>query len=269
MDWVAICSLVFTIPGGIVSSIQIWQMKRRNVAGPTFFRRYPKSFVMAIVLMMIGIGTGSWLVLRSKPPRPLAIQQPAALPEVAQKPESSQQPAPPLKAKPKTSHRPGVPPTTPSVSQSGTGNNQTVIPGGVKQTSSGTNSPNVIGNNNSVSYNTPPPEVPNNSQLAYSANDIARRLRSLQDSINFYFMMKRRENGGAIPIDFYSAQWSRIEPIRTEAVALRGQILKRLPPQAENSTVNMVLVYDNTAGINPLYDVATYFEQLAQQLLLK
>jgi len=258
--------------------VQVGQMIREalgksgvGAAKPTLLRLYPKTFLALIVLMMIGIGIGSWLVFRSKPPRPLVIHQPAPPPtDDTQKPQSSQQSAPQPKAEPKLPHHhAAAKPATPSISQSGTGNSQTVVPGNTKQNSSGPNSPNVIGNNNSFTYSTPPPDVINNSQLAHSANGIASRLRKLQDSINWYMTMKRRENGGAIPVDFYKAQWSRIEPIRAEALELQKQILKRLPPQPENSMVSGVLVYDNPAGINPLYDVATYFDDLAQQLSLK
>jgi hypothetical protein len=128
---------------------------------------------------------------------------------------------------------------------------------------------NAIGGHRDTPLRTPAPDGPNNAQLADRANDIAARFRDLQDSINWYFMMKRRENGGAIPIDFYQAQWSRIRPISAEAVALERQIVPRLPQQPENSRVNSVLQYGDTAGINPLYDVASYFEDLARQLQLK
>ncbi len=117
------------------------------------------------------------------------------------------------------------------------------------------------------------PSVPNNAQLADSAKDIARRFRSLQDELNWHGKNEREAhaNGvnGPIPQGFYATQVQRIQPIRTEATALQRQILNRLPAQPENSTVNMVLRDGMISGFNPLYDVANYFDQLAQQLQLR
>jgi hypothetical protein len=117
------------------------------------------------------------------------------------------------------------------------------------------------------------PSGPNNAQLADSAKDIARRFRSLQEDLNWHDKNEREthSNGanGPIPPGFYNSQIQRIQPIRTEAIALQHQILNRLPQQPDNSAVDTVLGSGMISGINPLYDVANYFDQLAQQLLLK
>jgi len=114
---------------------------------------------------------------------------------------------------------------------------------------------------------------PNNAQLADSAKDIARRFRKLQEDLNWHDKNEREThaNGanGPIPPGFYNSQVQRIQPTRTEAIALQRQILNRLPPQPDNSAVDIVLGDGMISGINPLYDVANYFDQLAQQLLLK
>jgi len=112
-----------------------------------------------------------------------------------------------------------------------------------------------------------------NSQLADSAKDIARRFRELQDYYSWHENNERQvhANGinGPIPQSYYSANISRLQPIRTEAMALRRVILDRLPPQPKNNDVEGVLDDDSLAGANPLYGVADYFEGLAHQLSLK
>ncbi len=122
-------------------------------------------------------------------------------------------------------------------------------------------------------YTNPAPMGPNNVQLADSAKDIARRFRELQDYFNWHDNNERQAhaNGqlGPIPRSFYQGEMIRLQPIRTEAMALRRVILDRVPPQPTDDDCKTVLDYNSLAGVHPLYGCADYFEHLAQSLMLK
>ncbi len=110
---------------------------------------------------------------------------------------------------------------------------------------------------------------PNLAQLADSAKNLARRFRDLQQNFNNRDIGEREQHkSGVFPRDYYEAQKSDLQPIRLEAIALRLQILSRLPEQPVNRNVTMVLDDDMLSGPNPLDEVATYFDRLAQLLQL-
>lgn len=114
--------------------------------------------------------------------------------------------------------------------------------------------------------------VPNNAQLADSARDLARRFRDLQRLLNWNEASERDAHRnpatGPIPQSFYDHQVALLQPLSTQGVLSRRQILNRLPPQPADPTVDMVLNDVMFSGNNPLYVVADYFDQLAQLLVL-
>jgi hypothetical protein len=259
-----IAAAVMSAPGTIWNTWQIWSKAR---AKPDESRRkYPKLFWVFSVLMVVGFGLGLWFALRPKVSHPPVAQQAAAglLPNTAPKPEQQQQQAtPPPKPRPRT-HRKQVQPA-PTIAQSGTDNNQTVT-GTVRQSTSGTNSPNVVGNNNQITYGASP-NGPSNAQFAASARNIALRFRDLQAKLNWDWANERNEHKDMkFPVGFYTFESMQLQPLRTEGLVLRQQILSRLPAQPLNYDVEGVLDENSLAGAYPLNHVADYFDGLAAQL---
>ena len=152
------------IPAALNNSIQLAGRAK------DFWQRRPKTAAAALLLIVLGLGAGlgSWITGRlvksaqtptrqlTVPPKPEPPQQSATVPKA----EPQQQPVRPPKPKPKVSNPAKSQPTPPSVSQSGTGNNQTTVePGGsIQQNSNGPCSPNIVGSGVTTNCNTTPPD---------------------------------------------------------------------------------------------------------------
>jgi len=110
-----------------------------------------------------------------------------------------------------------------------------------------------------------------NQLLRDTTLDLVRKLRELQlwwdtenERIGFggdneQFRQFMRRNVGK-QVD------SKFQPLRAQAKELKNELLKKLPSQEPNETVNMLLDTGVPAGVKPLYEIADYFDQLARML---
>lgn len=127
-----------------------------------------------------------------------------------------------------------------------------------------------------------------NSQLRDAALDLARRLREFQfrfatDEAKMYQTYfpqiaaanKNKDTEAADKIQgqlvsaevaLHNREQMEFGSLRAEAMNMRTQLLNRLPPQPDNMMVQLVLDRGVLAGASPIYEVASYIEQLARLL---
>jgi hypothetical protein len=240
-----------------------------------FAKRTQEFWAIGVMSSVLSTSGFVWFYQHLKPsPVPTEAAQPAkpSPPPSQPKPEENASPSvsvasPKVNPHPVRRHPVTPPSLTPQQPQLPPTTN--VAPNGFAVSGGKLEHPTV--NNN---YAAPESTGPNDAQLAESARNIARRLREEQNRLDRQYAAEvevhRNPINGPFPFaTFINLQISEIQPIRKEAIALRRQILNRVPQQPENTDVTVVLDDNSLAGPHPLYGVADYFEGLAQTLELK